>query len=119
MKLVRAIGLAIANYFNFSGRAGRTDFWIWLFFAVLVWFGTLQLDLWYIPVWFDIGYMPMEEGLPRYLSTAWAIFCIIPTLSLMVRRMHDHDRQGWWLLSIVPALWWLATKGQKGPNRYG
>jgi len=117
MRLLRAIHSAIVNAFNFRGRGGRTDFWIWLLFVILVWFVALYLDLTYIPPM--LGYMPMEQGAPRPLSIGWALLCIIPTLSLMVRRMHDHDRSGWWLLSVLPAIWWLATKGMKGPNRYG
>lgn len=117
MSFFRAIASAIINYFNFRGRAGRTEFWFWVMFAAAVWLLALWLDLTFVPPY--LGYMPMEDGAPRPLSLGWLVLCIIPTISIIVRRMHDNDRSGWWALTVLPAIWWLISKGTKGPNRYG
>lgn len=119
MKYLRAIGSAIRNAADFSGRANRREFWLWLVFAVLVWILLRQLDLRYVPEYFDTGYLPMEDGAPTYLSNGWLILCILPTVSALVRRVHDHDKPGWMALTIIPLLWWLVAKGTPGPNRYG
>ena len=124
MSFLRAIASAIRNYFNFSGRANRREFWYWILFALAMWLLLLQIDLLY---WLPIddllaertGYMPMEEGAPQPLNLAWLAFCVIPTLSLIVRRVHDHDQPAWKALLVVPLAWWLFAKGTKGPNRFG
>ncbi len=117
MAFLRAIGSAIVNYFNFRGRANRREFWYWLGFVILLWLALLYADLNYVSAW--LGYLPMEDGAPRYLSNGWLLFSIIPTVSLLVRRMHDHDEPGWKALIILPLGYWLVAKGDKGPNRYG
>lgn len=55
-----------------------------------------------------------------YLAT------FIPTLAVTVRRHHDGDRSGWWILiAIIPIigplllLFWYASKGTCGSNRFG
>ena len=114
-----AIISAFRNIANFRGRANRREFWFWILFVVVVYLLVRYLEL-------DVltpmaGYLPYEE-VPGYLSWpswGWLIFCVLPTASLIVRRVHDHDRPGWMALTIIPLVWWLVGKGTKGPNRYG
>ena len=54
------------------------------------------------------------------------LLLLIPNLAVAVRRLHDTDRSGWWLLLIfLPILGWLALfvfyclDGTRGPNRFG
>lgn len=119
MQFIRSIGSALRNFANFSGRANRREFWFWLGFVIIVYLLIRYLELnVFTPM---AGYLPFEE-VPGYLSWTswgWLILCIIPTLSLIVRRVHDHDKPGWMALTIVPLFWWLVAKGTKGPNRYG
>ena len=56
----------------------------------------------------------------------WALITLIPWFSLMIRRLHDSNRSGWWLLlyitiiGIIPLLWWICvSKSTEGPNKYG
>lgn len=51
---------------------------------------------------------------------------LLPSLAVGVRRLHDTDRSGWWILIvIIPIIGWLVlifffvTPGTPGPNRYG
>ena len=60
------------------------------------------------------------------IDLIFQIFIIIPTLSLSVRRLHDIDNRGWWILiSIIPILGWLALlvmhtrEGNAKENRFG
>ena len=117
MSFFRSIGSAIRNFANFRGRANRREFWYWLAFVVIIYLAA---------VYFDIAYLAALRGYPAFsdeagtpVAYAWLIICIIPTLSLIVRRVHDHDKSGWWALTIVPLVWWLVAKGTRGPNRYG
>ena len=60
------------------------------------------------------------------LSLAITLVVLVPSLALAVRRIHDADYSGWWLLLIlVPIAGWavlvflLAQKGATGANRFG
>jgi uncharacterized membrane protein YhaH (DUF805 family) len=50
---------------------------------------------------------------------------ILPSIAVGVRRLHDIDRTGWWLLllftiiGIILLIVWYCTKGTTGSNRYG
>jgi len=49
----------------------------------------------------------------------------IPSTAVMVRRLHDTGRSGWWywiiltIIGIIPLIIWLASEGDKGENGFG
>ncbi|HHB81462.1 MAG TPA: DUF805 domain-containing protein, partial [Aliiroseovarius sp.] len=50
----------------------------------------------------------------------------LPNISVMVRRLHDTDRSGWWywivlvpLIGFILLIVWFASKGTTGDNRFG
>ena len=53
------------------------------------------------------------------------LFIIIASTCLVIRRLHDVDRSGWWYLIVftivgmIPLLIWYCTKGTEGDNRFG
>ncbi|HEY6894552.1 MAG TPA: DUF805 domain-containing protein, partial [Rhodanobacteraceae bacterium] len=59
------------------------------------------------------------------LRWVYTIAVFVPSLAVAVRRLHDTNRSGWWvLLAIVPVvglvlLWFLAQDSDGGANRYG
>ena len=62
----------------------------------------------------------------NYLSSIFSIACAVPSIMLLIRRLHDLNRPGWWclgmlipLLNIVLAVYVLFFKGTDGPNDYG
>ena len=65
-------------------------------------------------------------GLPSLLDAVWVIVTFIPSLAVGVRRLHDINRTGWWLLlCLVPVFGWIVLivwaikRGDEGPNKYG
>lgn len=60
--------------------------------------------------------------LPLFLV---ALAIIVPSLAVSVRRLHDQDKSGWWLLiNLIPfggivLLVFFCTDGTRGPNRFG
>ena len=67
-------------------------------------------------------------GLPSLLDAVWVIVTFIPSLAVGVRRLHDINRTGWWLLLwLVPVsvvggivlVVWACRRGDAGPNKYG
>ena len=60
------------------------------------------------------------------LSTIFSLAILIPSIAVSVRRLHDIDRTGWWvLISLVPLIGWIVLlvfhvqDSTPGPNKYG
>lgn len=54
----------------------------------------------------------------EFLSYIYNLAVILPTISISVRRMHDSDHSGWWILFPFVNLFFAVTKGTPGPNKY-
>ena len=109
---------ALKKYAVFSGRSRRTEFWYFVLFNIIV---TLVLSV------IDrlIGTVIGASNL-GILSGIYSLAVVIPTLAVTVRRLHDIDRTGWWiLLGLIPLigaivlLVFYLTPGTPGSNRYG
>jgi uncharacterized membrane protein YhaH (DUF805 family) len=114
MNFAEAIQSGFRNYVGFEGRAARSEFWFWALFAVLVSIATQVLD----------GILFGQQfGL---LSGIAALAMFLPGLAVSVRRLHDRDKSGWFvLLYFIPLvgfiilLIWFCMRGTVGPNRFG
>ena len=101
---VEAIRNGFEQYASARGRASRAEYWWWVLFN-----GIVQLLL--------------GESLLGVL----AVFAlIVPSIAVLVRRLHDLDRSAWFLLvALIPAVGlivlvvMLALPGTAGSNRYG
>ncbi|MDQ0985571.1 DUF805 domain-containing protein [Streptomyces sp. V2I9] len=101
----------LKNYAGFSGRARRKEYWMFTLIHVVVAAALLA-----------VGFA-IETTIPYMIYLA-ATF--IPSLAVMVRRLHDTGRSGWWfLISFVPLvggiilLVFLASEGKHEANEYG
>jgi uncharacterized membrane protein YhaH (DUF805 family) len=114
MNFGEAIASGFRNYVNFSGRAARSEYWYWALFLFIVGTATLLIDL---------AIFPTVETGP--VNTVVSIALLLPNLAVSVRRLHDIDRTGWWILiaftviGIILLLVWACVKGTDGPNRFG
>jgi uncharacterized membrane protein YhaH (DUF805 family) len=114
MNFQQAIASGFRNYVTFAGRASRSEYWFWTLFAILV--GAAAAIL-------DAALFPGLDARPIHSLASLALF--LPGLSVSVRRFHDLDRTGWWLLilltviGIIVVLIWFCLRGTTGPNRYG
>jgi uncharacterized membrane protein YhaH (DUF805 family) len=115
MGFTEAISSGFRNYVNFSGRALRSEFWYWVLFAIIVSVVAKVIDLVLFPS-SDISPINSLVGLALFL----------PGLGVSVRRLHDIDRTGWWiLLVLIPLIGaiiliiWYCQKGTPGANRFG
>ena len=72
------------------------------------------------------GRYDLESGLGLF-SGIFALVALIPSIIVYIKRFHDRDKSGWWvliaLIPIIGALWILIElgflKGTPGPNRFG
>ena len=106
---------ALKKYAVFSGRARRSEYWYFVLFYLLI----------YVALAFVDG---MLNGAANFglLSTIFSLGMLIPSISVGVRRLHDTDRSGWWLLvSLVPVIGAIvlivfsAQDSHPGDNRFG
>jgi uncharacterized membrane protein YhaH (DUF805 family) len=124
MGFTEAIASGFANYANFSGRAQRSAYWWWALFTALVSLVTQALDTALRPG--PVSYSSYGGATVGVISGIVGLLLIIPSLAVLVRRLHDTDRSGWWwFILIIPVIGWLAmiyflvSAGTPGPNRYG
>lgn len=102
---VSAILSGFQNYFNFKGRASRSEYWLWSLFTVVHQLPTL------------IVYSESFNfaGLGYYLR----LVILIPTIAVATRRMHDTNHRGWWMLLPPVNLVLAVKKGDAEQNRFG
>ena len=123
MSFFRAVADGFRNYFSTQGRASRRDFWYWLAFCILVWFLATFIDGAYIGP--ARGYLPFEHEAGRPLARSFLALFFIPTVTTAVRRLHDSNKSGWWLLigftiiGLIPLIYYFFKSGNKGENRFG
>jgi len=108
---VRSYFAPYRQYASFSGRAGRAEYWT---------FGLVNLAI-------SIGLRVLSDGSTTFqaIDLAFLVLTLLPTIAVLVRRLHDTDRSGWLaLLTIVPVLGWLlllamTLQPSDDQNRYG
>ena len=114
-----AASLFFRNYANFEGRSSRAAFWWWVLCAVLV---SAALGLLLVSA-AQSG--PGAGGAAAFIYLGFGFATLIPGIALNVRRLHDTDKSGWWLLlGIVPfagiiLFIFFCLPGTTGPNRFG
>jgi uncharacterized membrane protein YhaH (DUF805 family) len=102
------IVIPLKRYADFSGRASRMEFWVFLLFATLLTMAARYLD------GLDGTRNPVSLGMGT-AELAVSIAVLLPTVAVGVRRLHDSGRSGWWIMLIY--LPWLATFAANGNER--
>lgn len=108
----------LKNYTGFSGRARRKEYWFFTLFNVLIVIALAILDS-------MLGTFNAATGY-GLLSFIYTLGVLIPSVAVAIRRLHDTNRSGWWLLlGLVPLigglvlLVFLVLDGTQGSNDYG
>ncbi|EFR5459345.1 DUF805 domain-containing protein [Escherichia coli] len=105
------------NYFNYSGRASRREFW-WYHLFNLIFLGVL----------FCIDYTLNDAGISDgvYISSVYLLATFIPLFTLQVRRLHDIGLSAWYLFVwCIPYIGGFilfvmnCIPSEKGDNKYG
>jgi uncharacterized membrane protein YhaH (DUF805 family) len=114
MNFPQAIASGFKKYGVFSGRASKSEYWYWILFYALSQVVSVML--------FAVFQTPSIV----IVSNVFNLIIFLPSLAVEVRRLHDVNRSGWWLLiyltiigMIYPLLVWKCRKGTVGPNRFG
>jgi len=116
----------LKKYAVFSGRARRTEFWMFFLFNCIIAFvlgaidGYLRTQLQTI----QVGTVLVKVQL-GVIGGLYSLAVLIPIIAVSVRRLHDTGRSGWWnLIWLVPCIGlilivWFAGDSQPGRNEYG
>lgn len=90
-----AVRHALNNYAIFRGRTTRRNYWFFYLFTILLNIPTSILD------------RILFAG-RAYISNLAGIFLLVPLISAAVRRMHDVNKRGWWLLVPFVNIYFLV-----------
>jgi uncharacterized membrane protein YhaH (DUF805 family) len=108
----------LKQYAVFKGRARRKEYWFFILFNLIASVVLTVID-------FMTGLLDAELGI-GLLSGLYSLAVLIPSLAVTVRRLHDTDRSGWWLLiGLVPLigaivlLVFMLLDGTPGDNQHG
>lgn len=108
----------IKNYTNFSGRARRKEYWMFLLFNILIIFALVFIS------GFISEVLGSDAG--SFIIGAYILFIIIPHFAVVVRRLHDIGKSGaYWFVRFIPIIgvFWLlfllVEDSAVGNNNYG
>ena len=100
-----SISTCLRKYVTFSGRASRSEFWWWYLFSILV--------NWAVQI---VGTLVGETTI---ISLVVGLILLLPNLAVTVRRYHDSDHSGWWVVCPIYNIVLLFMKSTPGENKYG
>jgi uncharacterized membrane protein YhaH (DUF805 family) len=110
--------MPLRRYAEFSGRSRRKEYWMF----------TLGVVIAVVVLSIVEGILGLAQTVGPYgpLSALLLVALIIPSIAVGIRRLHDTNRSGWWLLiSLIPLvgglilLYFYVLPGTTGPNDYG
>lgn len=109
----------LKKYATFNGRASRSEYWM---FTLI---NTVIMLVPYI-IAMSLAQSSMETaGMIMIVVGIYSLAVLLPSIAVAVRRLHDTDRSGWWvLIGLVPLVGlvliiFLVMKGTDGDNRFG
>lgn len=120
---------ALKKYAVFSGRARRKEYWLWFLFMMIAsgvvggiagaMFPPAAVETVY-------GAVPTINPMSSAISSVFSLAFFLPTFGVMVRRLHDTGKSGWyWLINLIPLvgsilfLIAMCKDSDPGDNKYG
>lgn len=124
MTMAEAVKTVLGKYATFSGRAARPEYWWWVLATIILITVLSLIDGAIIAPM--MGFEAFHKDAVEPLSGIGSLAILLPQLAVGVRRLHDIDRSGWWLLlGLIPIvgtlvlLYFLVQPGTVGSNRFG
>lgn len=104
---------SLKKYATFSGRARRKEYWMYQLFFTIFYFTCIIIDV-----------IAFNET--PILTVIFLLGTILPTLSVLIRRLHDIGKSGWWyFIQFIPfvggiiLLVFCCLESEDGENKYG
>lgn len=113
--------LPLKRYAQFDGRSNRREYWMFQLLQTMI-----LIVLIGISVAADFAYIEVVPTIMGVLLVGVILACFVPNLAVTIRRLHDTDKSGWFLLvGAIPLvggivmLVFLVLPGSPGENRFG
>jgi len=117
--------MPLKRYADFSGRSRRKEYWMFVLFQILLLVPLMLVAALFTAPAPDSADPMSSIGVLILVLVYLAVF-FIPGLAVQVRRFHDQDKSGWFiLLGFIPYLGglillvFMCIEGTRGPNRFG
>ena len=107
MTLSQSISTCFKKYATFFGRASRSEYWWWQLFVFIVTFVIV----------FIVTLMNEQAG--KVVGKILQLAFLLPNLSVVVRRCHDTNHSGWWILCPIYNIVLLFIPSDPNENDYG
>ena len=105
------------NYVTFTGRSRRKAYWTFVLFNFLAIILVNVVD--------NVLGLAGQDGYGP-LTAIYGLAVFLPGLALVIRRLHDTGRSGWWMLisflpliGVIVLIVFFVTDSQPGSNPYG
>lgn len=102
----------LKKYAVFTGRARRKEFWMFVLINLII---SVVLS-----------FAEIALGGPGIMSIIYSLAVLLPGIGVSIRRLHDTNRSGWWLLigliplvGLIIMIIFMVQDSQAGENQYG
>jgi uncharacterized membrane protein YhaH (DUF805 family) len=116
--------MPLKRYADFNGRSRRKEYWMFALFTFIVY--AVLYALMFMGMNYETGQPGVLGMLAMGLLGLFALGVLVPSIAVAVRRFHDQDKSGWFvLLAFIPfiggliLLVFMCLEGTRGPNRFG
>lgn len=116
--------MPLKRYADFNGRSRRKEYWMFALFTFIVY--AVLYALMFMGMDYETGQPGVLGMLAMGLLGLFALGVLVPSIAVAVRRFHDQDKSGWFvLLALIPfiggliLLVFMCLEGTRGPNRFG
>ncbi|MEP6869807.1 MAG: DUF805 domain-containing protein [Novosphingobium sp.] len=128
MTFSESIKTCLSKYTTWQGRASRSEYWFFFLFVMISMAVAAAIDN---ALGTTFKFMNPANGMEvsigyGYTYALVGLGLMLPNLAVMVRRLHDTGRSGWWywialipLIGIILLLVWFCSRGTVGNNEYG
>ena len=128
MTLAESVRTCLSKFTTWQGRASRSEYWFFVLFNFIVLVGAAILDN---VLGLTYNFTNPATGMTQSVGYGWlyvigVLVLLLPNLAVLVRRLHDTNRSGWWYwIVLVPfigailLLVWFCSRGTAGDNKYG
>lgn len=117
----------LKKYAVFSGRARRKEYWMFVLVNFIIGFVLDFIEALFMPGSSRMSLPGVGSiGAPWIIYSLYNLAVLLPSIGVAIRRLHDTNRSGWWLLiELVPLVGaiglivWTVRDSQPGDNKYG
>lgn len=99
----------LKKYAVFSGRASRREYWMFTLINFVISFF----------VGFMSGLFIRDKTMVNIAGNLYSLAVLLPSIGVAIRRVHDTNNSGWFILVPIYSLILVLTGGTKGDNKYG